>query len=227
MFIQSKYTIIYYNLINRAKGRIKLHGMETHHIIPRSLGGSDDVSNLVHLTPREHYISHRLLTKISIGNDAVKMHKAMWLMSNRAGIRLTSRVYATAKEAVGKWMIHNNPMYNPVNVQRYLSTKRTNGHDQSSVAIKRNEEYWADSNNRTKLTERNKKRTRDRGMVYRVINETSNDVRYYWYRQSVIDATNARPSTMDKYSRTGKLMYDKWRIKRIPIEMASSIPDDE
>jgi len=34
---------------------------ERHHILPRSLGGSNDPQNLVKLTVREHYIAHRLL----------------------------------------------------------------------------------------------------------------------------------------------------------------------
>ena len=37
---------------------------ETHHIIPKSEGGSNDKSNLVNLTAREHYIAHLLLWKI-------------------------------------------------------------------------------------------------------------------------------------------------------------------
>ena len=41
--------------------------IETHHIIMRSLGGSNDKSNLVNLTLREHYIIHELLVKIYEG----------------------------------------------------------------------------------------------------------------------------------------------------------------
>lgn len=37
---------------------------ETHHIIPRSEGGSDDDDNKVNLTAREHYIANLLLAKI-------------------------------------------------------------------------------------------------------------------------------------------------------------------
>ena len=37
---------------------------EKHHIIPSSLGGSNDIDNLVLLTPKEHFIAHFLLLKI-------------------------------------------------------------------------------------------------------------------------------------------------------------------
>lgn len=38
---------------------------ETHHKVPKSLGGTDDEINLVNLTAREHYIAHLLLVKIT------------------------------------------------------------------------------------------------------------------------------------------------------------------
>lgn len=36
---------------------------ETHHIKPRCMGGTEDIYNLVDLTPREHYIAHMLLAE--------------------------------------------------------------------------------------------------------------------------------------------------------------------
>ena len=45
------------------------HLIETHHIIMRSIGGSDDDSNLVNLTLREHYIIHELLVKVYEGTQ--------------------------------------------------------------------------------------------------------------------------------------------------------------
>lgn len=40
---------------------------EKHHILPRSLGGSDDPDNLVKLTPEDHFFAHLLLAKIHGG----------------------------------------------------------------------------------------------------------------------------------------------------------------
>jgi len=54
---------------------------EVHHIKPRSLGGSDDKSNLVRLSYREHYAAHHLLIKIHTGENLRKMQKAFWAMS--------------------------------------------------------------------------------------------------------------------------------------------------
>lgn len=47
--------------------------LERHHILPKSLGGTNDKNNLVYLTPREHFIAHLLLTKIHGGKDKAKM----------------------------------------------------------------------------------------------------------------------------------------------------------
>lgn len=61
------YKRIYFQIISYRKQNplTKEDGyIEYHHIIPRSLGGSDDESNLVALTAREHYIVHVLLYKI-------------------------------------------------------------------------------------------------------------------------------------------------------------------
>lgn len=58
------YEKIYKNLIYRAKNRIIDGYVEKHHIIPKCMGGSDSIENLVILTPEEHFLAHVLLVKI-------------------------------------------------------------------------------------------------------------------------------------------------------------------
>lgn len=77
IFINNKYTNWYYSIINSAKDR-KIDGYtERHHIIPKSLDGNNSPENLVRLTAREHYICHRLLTKMTIGKQKTKMLHAL------------------------------------------------------------------------------------------------------------------------------------------------------
>lgn len=67
MFFDNKYTKWYYAIISRSLARkpnINAY-YEKHHIIPKCLNGTDDISNLVKLTAREHYICHMLLTKMT------------------------------------------------------------------------------------------------------------------------------------------------------------------
>jgi hypothetical protein len=78
------YQKIYDSIIHQAclqnRVRNKLSYYEEHHIIPKCLGGSNDKSNLVLLTAREHFICHHLLVRIHPTNP--KLVHAFWLMCN-------------------------------------------------------------------------------------------------------------------------------------------------
>lgn len=58
------YQKIYNRLIERGRNRQITTYTETHHIIPRCMGGHNKKENLVELTAREHFIAHLLLVKI-------------------------------------------------------------------------------------------------------------------------------------------------------------------
>lgn len=64
-----KYEKIYIDLINNARQKTYTGYCENHHIIPKSIGGSDEVGNLVLLSAREHFVAHQLLVKIFPKND--------------------------------------------------------------------------------------------------------------------------------------------------------------
>ena len=83
--LKSKYFKIYNQIIdNRLKNPLPEDEYgEIHHIIPRSLGGSNDDSNLVKLSAREHYICHYLLTKFTENEQYFKMVKAFDAMGMR------------------------------------------------------------------------------------------------------------------------------------------------
>lgn len=49
---------------NRLKNPLTDIYTENHHILPACFGGSDNISNRVKLSAREHFICHYLLTKI-------------------------------------------------------------------------------------------------------------------------------------------------------------------
>jgi hypothetical protein len=83
-YLQNKYAKWYFTLVASRQTRIltKDQYREKHHIIPRSLGGTDEASNLVNFTAREHYIAHLLLVKMFEGEDRMKMSFALRCMSN-------------------------------------------------------------------------------------------------------------------------------------------------
>ena len=103
---------------------------ERHHVVPRSLGGLDDASNMVSLTAGDHYFAHLLLAKIHGGG----MWGAVWAtagMNNRRSkrrVELYSQrlMVAVARKNMGKHSSEvqkgiarpqmsgeNNPMRNP------------------------------------------------------------------------------------------------------------------
>ena len=97
MYLLNKYTTWYYNIINNAKNRTSIEHTDKHHIIPRSLGGSNDKDNLVSLTRREHFICHLLLVKMTEGIDKYKMACAAFYMSNVRN-KINSRTYEIVRK---------------------------------------------------------------------------------------------------------------------------------
>ena len=76
----------------------KCYYTEDHHIIPQSLGGSDEKSNLVTVTGREHALCHWLLLKMTEGEDYEKMSYAFNFMGseNEFQQRYHSRIITRA-----------------------------------------------------------------------------------------------------------------------------------
>jgi hypothetical protein len=101
MFTNKFYSKVYFSTIEKAvrRGWEKARGRERHHIIPQSLGGSSDKSNLVYLSCREHFLCHWLLVKMTEGENYHKMVYALMGMraknthQERYQTIFTARVY--------------------------------------------------------------------------------------------------------------------------------------
>jgi hypothetical protein len=93
---ECKYRRWYENLIEKARDRVFPENSysESHHIIPRSLGGSNEDANIIRLHAREHYIAHLLLWKMKM---TPKMHNkmtmALHVMVNGSGNEKQNRSY--------------------------------------------------------------------------------------------------------------------------------------
>ena len=102
MFLQNKYTKWYFSIISSAKQNPPLKG-ERHHVIPSSLGGADEKENLVLMSPRQHFICHKLLIKMLEGKQKAKMVHAFCFMAltknNKCLNRqISARDYQKARE---------------------------------------------------------------------------------------------------------------------------------
>jgi hypothetical protein len=107
--INNKFSKYYFNIISRAKARVLDSSIkiEKHHILPKSLGGTNDPSNLVSLTLREHFICHMLLVRMTNGKERTKMVYALWKMCHSTkeklnAFKLNSRTYDSVKSLMSK-----------------------------------------------------------------------------------------------------------------------------
>jgi hypothetical protein len=100
LFLENKYQDWYNSLISNAKNRSIEGYTEKHHIIPKSMGGSNKKDNLVKLTAREHFIAHVLLTKFTESTNKAKMITALWRFcvgGNKNQKLVSSRYYEKLK----------------------------------------------------------------------------------------------------------------------------------
>lgn len=110
----NKYETWYNNIVDRAKNRSINTYKEIHHIIPRSLGGTNLKENLVELTAREHFICHWLLVKMHTGEARSKMINALYMMraegtyQHRYTSIITSRVYSKLREEFSQYISKRN-----------------------------------------------------------------------------------------------------------------------
>ena len=92
---------VYSKIIENARNRIKDESLsyEIHHIVPRSIGGLDEDSNLVELTLREHFFCHVLLCRM-FKDDSFEKKKMLWAFSFMSGCSKyeNSKSYERLKE---------------------------------------------------------------------------------------------------------------------------------
>lgn len=146
------YQNIYDNLINKCVVRNWSKKSapcytEKHHVLPKCLGGTNESTNLVVLSAREHYIAHLLLAKIHGG----KLWYALKVMSNngesRGVTKITGSMYEKARSKISKLM-------SAVNTGRVRSDETkaliSKNHSKCWLGRKHTEEFKAETSNRQK-----------------------------------------------------------------------------
>ncbi|UPW42414.1 hypothetical protein EBPHNEJP_00116 [Salmonella phage CF-SP2] len=122
------YNFEYESLINAAKfSTYNFEYTESHHIIPKCMGGTNDKSNLVNLSSKDHYIAHWLLTKMYPENSALKY--ALWRMTTRMhlnSVELNSKEYSKNREIFVKEKSKEMKEYfkNPENLKAHSNTMK-------------------------------------------------------------------------------------------------------
>jgi hypothetical protein len=116
IFITNRYTRIYFSIIETARLRVlpKDQYKETHHIVPRSMGGDNSSNNLVNLTAREHFICHKLLVRMTEGESRGKMAFALVLMSGKRGSKIYDSTRKLLAERVRQLHTGKSPITNGI-----------------------------------------------------------------------------------------------------------------
>lgn len=133
------YQKIYNALVSNKSDRSKSNGIyESHHIKPRSLGGSNSKTNLVLLTPREHFIAHLLLSKIYGG----KMSYALYIMSSKK--KYTNRIYGELRDHFAESISLNKERGAKIS-KALTGKKRTTSHNENWKNSRQNGAGWVNS----------------------------------------------------------------------------------
>lgn len=142
------YEKIYNNLINNAKIRIidENKYYEKHHIIPKSLDGSDKQENIIQLTLREHYFAHELLCFIY--PNSKELSNALWIMT-------VTTLGTFKKYNENKLLICNNKTYKSKRIYNYINKENKTLHISSYQYSFAREQYIKNSTGRI-LSEKQK-----------------------------------------------------------------------
>ncbi len=100
---------------------------ESHHIIPKSLGGADSKDNLVELSARQHFLAHWMLWK---AYDDKQMHDAFWLMCHMSSsnqqrtYKINSTIYGKLKQQRSLLISHQMMVNNPSTREKVKELRR-------------------------------------------------------------------------------------------------------
>lgn len=138
---------------------------ETHHILPKCLGGTNESDNLIDLYAHEHFIAHKLLAIENPNNQ--KLVNAYAIMAftknpNHQRQELTPSEYEQARKAFSnsmkeKWKDENyRKMQSNVLHNRWKDSNYRK--QQSERRTELNFKMWADSNFKQKMREKTRER---------------------------------------------------------------------
>jgi hypothetical protein len=112
----------YFSIIEKSKDRMISGYTERHHIIPKCLNGTNDHTNIVRLSAREHFVCHWLLTKmVTNKKEQYQLWNAFSCMLYRKNdvqyrYKISSKIFENIKITGSKiksirFSGQNNPMF--------------------------------------------------------------------------------------------------------------------
>lgn len=137
------YRKIYSELVGSRKVSPAIGYTERHHIIPVCCGGNNHSSNLVNLTPEEHFIAHKLLAKIFPNNYGLIKAVIAMGMSSRTHSRQFNKSYGWERRRMAELQTgEGNPFYGKHHTEEHK--------DYMSKLFKNRKITWGDKISKTK-----------------------------------------------------------------------------
>lgn len=213
---KNKYSKIYFMLIEKRKKELidkKNIYCETHHIIPKCLGGSDNPENLVNLTAREHYIAHKLLTKMTNGKAKIQMYWAFHriIHSKNSNFELNSKTYSVFRENWSNFIKENHPSkttdYWSLMVSESIKKSWENNFDRKKLHSEKMKKNWKEG----KITKEQSIINGNHGLKGKEIHNTieleyKNKI-YYGWRE------------LKEYTGVTKTLYKKYYMNGLDPEL--------
>lgn len=200
MYLQNKYTRWYYSIIDQARSRSISGYTERHHIIPRSLGGTDHRDNLVDLTAREHFICHLLLTRMTQGQAR------------------NSMLYAVKNMRHLKHQGHQRDFH--VNSYLYESIRRQH----SEMVSRRSRELYSPGGPKhAEITARNRARAKDPAISAKISQALTGVAKSAEHRSKISQAAQNRPPISDeRRAKMSEISRQRWQDPEFHARMCET-----
>lgn len=228
------YQKIYDDICKRGQNRSKIDGayMETHHIVPKCIGGTDIGSNLTLLTAKEHFICHYILAFKLYPNN-YKLAHAVFSMSHQInGLQKRyipgARTYSIIREhsiILMKEHKKNNP---PVGDKNGM-------HGRNHTQESKNKMSKSIKENGNRIGKKHSDETKRKMSEIRNAKISSGEIKVIGYpgRKVSIDTIEKQKETRRKNLLSGKTSYSmlgkhhsdetraKWKISRAGKQVGS------
>jgi len=134
-------------IINKFRSVLFSEGdyFERHHIIPRCMGGSDDETNIIRLTPKAHFTIHHLLCKIHPGNSklASAFHLMCYHTSPNRKIGTNNRLFDIARKNYSLYHHSKDNLFKEKLSNRMVGFWKDESYRKNHKSIIRSVEKWS------------------------------------------------------------------------------------